>query len=51
MIEWKWNVDGVMVTRGKLSIRRETSPTVTLSITDPIWTGLESNPGSLLREV
>ena len=46
MERW-WNVSD----KGKLIIRRQTSPSVTLSITDPIWTGLESNPGSLRREV
>lgn len=43
MNEWAWNVGGMIVTREKLSIRRETSLVVTLSITDPIWTGLESS--------
>jgi hypothetical protein len=45
MNEWVWSIGGMVLTGGNLIPRRETCHSVTLSTTDPTYTGLGSYLG------
>ena len=46
--EWVWNTDGILL-QGKPKKLVKMCPSATLSITNPTWTGLVSNPVPVVK--